>query len=122
MTVFENKCPLNSFSFLRFMIIKINKPKINIPNVKIVYHLILQVHSIYHNVSCVATTPTSFVCCKARLATKGFSFVCLHSIQQTNIVTNNEIIVVTNRKTFEIKLSKKNLVEAWYSLEQYIGW
>ena len=74
------------------------------------YHWSLQVHSIYCNVSCVATTPTSFMCCKARLATKVLSFICLHSIEITNIITNNEIIAVTNRKTFKVKLSKKTFL------------
>ena len=73
-------------------------PKIEKLNIKIVYPSILQAHSINCDVSCVATSPTSFICCKARLVTKVLSLLCLHSIDITNIVTNNEIIAVTNRK------------------------
>ena len=38
LTVFKNKCPVNSFTFLKFIITKIIKPKSNIPNIRIVYH------------------------------------------------------------------------------------
>ena len=76
-------------------------------NINIVYHCILQVPSIYHNVSCVATAPSSFLCCEARLATSILSFMCLPIMCMTNIVTSNKIIAVTNRKTLKIKLSKK---------------
>ena len=49
---FENRCPLNSFYLLAFRIIKITMPKIDIINMHIVYHWILQVHTI----SCVTET------------------------------------------------------------------
>ena len=52
--------------------------------------------------SCVDTIPTSFICCKARLATKVISFLCLHNIYMTNVVTSNKIIAVTKRKTSKI--------------------
>ena len=77
----RDKCPLNSFSFINFVIVKSVKPTSNIPSVKILYHCILQVHSIYCDVSCVVTVPTSFICCRARLVTKVLSFLCLHSIE-----------------------------------------
>ena len=72
-----------------------------IPSVKIVYCSTLQVHSIYCDVSCVVTAPTSFICCKARVVTNVLNFVCLHNIEITIIVTSNEIIAVTNRKIFK---------------------
>ena len=84
------------------MITKSIKPKIVKCNIKIVYHLIVQVHSIYHNVSYVVIIPTSFICSKARLATRDLSFICLHSIEITHIITKNEIITVTNKNTFKI--------------------
>ena len=116
--MFENKCPLNSFSFLSFVIIKSVKPKSNIPSVTIVYHCILQVHSIDHTVSCDVTTPIFFICCKARLVTKVLSFMCSQSIEITNIVTCNKIIAVTNRKTFN-KLLKKKFLQAILILYKY---
>ena len=60
----------------------------------------LQVHSISHIIetcSCLATTPTSLICCKARLVTKDFYFTCLHIIYITIVVPTNENIAVTNR-------------------------
>ena len=87
LTAFENRCALNSFNFLDFIMIKIINPKIDKLSMKIVYHWILHLHSIYHDVSCVATTPTSFICCKARLVTEVLSFVCLHNIEINNNVT-----------------------------------
>ena len=102
MTAFEDKCPLNIFSFLNFMITKSTKPQIDILNIKTVYHCILQVHSILCTGLAfffVATTPTSFICCKARLVTKVLSFLCLHNIFMTTVVTSNEIITVANRKS-----------------------
>ena len=36
--VLENRCPLNNFSFLAFMTMKIMMPKITKPNVAIMYH------------------------------------------------------------------------------------
>ena len=100
-TVFENRCPQDSFIFLAFRIMKIDMPKIDRLNMYIVYYWILQVHSIsciIEMCSCLATVPTSLICCKARLVTKDFNFVCLHIIYKTIIVTTNEIITVTNRK------------------------
>ena len=73
--------------------------KITKPNVTIVYHCILQVHSI----SCIIETCSRFasaplIYCKARLGTNDFNFACLHIIYITIDVTANEIIVVMNRK------------------------
>ena len=101
LTVFENRCPLNSFSFLDFRIMKITKPKIDKISMSMVYHCILPVHSIPCTIeacSCLGTMPTSFICCKARLVTRDLSFMCLHSIYITMVVTTNEIIALTNRK------------------------
>ena len=101
-TALENKCPLNSFNFLALRITKTTIPNIDIFNMHIVYHWILQVHSIPCNIeicSGLVTAPTSLICCKARLVTNDFNLVFLHIINKTIAVTNNEIIVVTNRKT-----------------------
>ena len=76
-----------------------------------VYHCILQVHSILSMISsCLVTAPTSFICCKARLATSVLSFMCLHTMYTTKVITNNEIITVTNRKTFIMKLFKNKFL------------
>ena len=77
-------------------------PKIDRLNVHTVYHWILQAHSIscvIEMCSCLANEPTPLICCKARLVTIDFNFVCLHIIYITIDVTTNEIITVTNRKT-----------------------
>ena len=61
LTALENKCPLNSFSLLDFRMTKGTKPKIDKLNIKIVYHGILQVHSIFGAklvLSCVTTALT----------------------------------------------------------------
>ena len=101
LTAFENKCLLNSFYFLAFRIMKIIVPKIDRLNMHIVYHWILQVHSIScvtETCSCLVTVPTSLNCCKTRLVTKDFNLVCLHIMHKTIDVTTNEIIAVINRK------------------------
>ena len=101
LTAVENRCPLNSFNFLAFRIMKIIMPKIDKPNMNIVYYCILQVHSIscvIETCSCLVTVPTSLICCKARLVTEDFNFVCLHIIYIIIYVTTNEVIAVTNRK------------------------
>ena len=77
LTALENKCPLNSLKFLDFRMTQSAKPKIDKLNIKILYLCILQVHSISCakvTLSCLATTPTSFICSKARLVTRGFNF------------------------------------------------
>ena len=51
--------------------------------------------------------PTSFICHKARLATRDIGFMCLHSIYMTMVVTTSEIIAVTNRKMPIVGLLKK---------------
>ena len=102
LTALEDECPLNSFSFLAFMTIKMIMPKITKPNVAIVYHFILQVHSISYIIeicSCLDTTSAHLICCKAILVTRDFNFVCLHTIYITTVVTTNDIIAVKNRKT-----------------------
>ena len=68
----------------------------------IVYPWISQVHStlcVIETCSCLATMPTSLICCKATLVNTDFYFVGLHIIYITVDVTTNEIIAVTNRKT-----------------------
>ena len=52
----------------------------------------------YQNGYCAAASPTPFPCCKARLAFKVLSSLCLHSIFITIVVTSSEIIAATNRK------------------------
>ena len=50
------------FSFLDCRMAKSSKAKIDILNIKIVYHCILQVHYIFNVISsCMVTTPTSFI-------------------------------------------------------------
>ena len=105
LAAFENRCPLKSFNFLAFRIMKIIMPKIDRLNMHIVYHWILQVHSIsciIKTFSCLATVPTSLICCKARLVTKDFSVVCLHIICITTDVSTNKITAVTNRKVSKV--------------------
>ena len=46
LTALENKCSLHSISFLDLRMTKSTKLKIEKPNIKIVYHCSLQVHSI----------------------------------------------------------------------------
>ena len=101
LTVFENRSPLNSLRSLDFLITKSTKPKINIPNIIIVYPCVLQVHAILCAgliFTYVATTPTSFICCKAKLTPKVLTFLCLHSIFMTIVVTSNGIIAVKTGK------------------------
>ena len=125
LTVFKNICPLNSFSFLNFMITKNIKLKSNILNIKIMYLWILQVHSIQCDASSVATTPTSFICCKARLVTKVLSFMCSHSTEVANIVTGIKIIAVTkwcaflaNQKfSFPLEFGEQSLLMSYVLLE-----
>ena len=60
LTAFENRCSLNSFNFLACRIMKIIIPNIDIINMYIVYHWILQVHSISYiteTCSCLVTVP-----------------------------------------------------------------
>ena len=55
-------------------------------NMHIVYYWILQVHSlscVIETCSCLVTMSTSLICCKARLVTKDFNLVCLHSLYKT---------------------------------------
>ena len=100
---FVNKCPLNSFNFLAFRIIKITIPNIDRLNMHIVYHWILQVHSIsciVETCCCLVTLSTSLNCCKVRLVTKNFNLACLHIMNRTIEVTTYDIMGVTNRKAF----------------------
>ena len=102
LTALENKCPLNSFNFQVFMTIKMIMPKITKPNVAIVYHCVLQVHSIScitEMFSCLDTASAPLICCKVTLVTRDFTFVCLHTIYMTIVVTTNNIIAVINSKT-----------------------
>ena len=80
---------------------KITIPNIDRLNTHIVYHWILQVHSItciFETCSCLVTASTSLNCCKVRLVTKDFNLACLHIMNRTIEVTTNEIIGITNRK------------------------
>ena len=100
----------NSFNFLAFGMMKTSVSKIDILNMNIVYHWILQVHSMSGNVeiySCLVTVSASVNCCKARLVTNDFYLVCMHIINITNEVTSNKIIVETNRKNIYSIIIKK---------------
>ena len=113
LTALENKCPLKSLSFLDFRMTKGTYPKINKLNIKIMYHCILQVHSISCTKvthSCLATALTSFICCKARLVTRDLSFMCLHIIYMTIVVTTNKIIALKSRKLSTVELLKKTFL------------
>ena len=72
---------------------KSTMPKIDRHNMYIVYHCILQVHSIscVIETSCLVTTPTSLNFCKVRLVTKDINLVCLHIIYKFIDVTSNDI-------------------------------
>ena len=70
-----------------------------------------KIHSIscvIETCSCLATMPSSLICCKARLVIKDFNFVCLHIIYKTIDKTTNEIIAVANRNVYSIIVKKKN--------------
>ena len=115
LTVFENRCPLNSVNFLEFRIMKIIMPEIDRLNIHIVYHWILQVHAIScitETCPCLDTVPTSLICSKARLVTKDFNYVCLPIIYIIIGVTTNEIIAVTNRKNRLSTIVKKEFLLA----------
>ena len=90
------------FNFLAFKMMETTIPNINILNMDVVYHWILQVQSIScikEICSCLVTAAASLNCCKTRLVTNDFNLVCLHIMNKTTEVTNNEIIEVKNRKT-----------------------
>ena len=81
---------------------KITIPNIDIINMHIVYHWILQVYSIScitETYSCLVNASTSLDCCIARLVTKDFNLVCLHIRYRTINVSTNKIIAVASRKT-----------------------
>ena len=87
-------------------------PQIDRANMHIVYHWILQVHSISSvNDTCshLVTMPTSFLCCKVRLVTKDFNFICLHIIYKVIDVTTYEIIAVTIRQNIYSIIIKKGI-------------
>ena len=77
-TALENRCPVSSPNFLDFRMTKVTNPKIDKLSIWIVYYCIIQVHSISCTIvtlSCSATTPTSFICCRAKLVTRVLSFM-----------------------------------------------
>ena len=45
---------------------------------------------------CLLITPTTLICCEARMDSKDCNFVPLHIIYKTIDVTTNKIIAVTN--------------------------
>ena len=69
----------------------------------------------------LVTTTTSFFAVKQDWLLAFLSFMCLHSMYITKIITNSEIITGTNRKkTSIVKLLKKkffyaNLSPYWYT-------
>ena len=71
------------------------RPKITNPNVAIVYHFVLQVHSIMS----MGTAFVPLICCNAILVTKDFNFASLHIMYITINVTTNNIITVMNKNT-----------------------
>ena len=86
-------------------------PNMDRHNMCIVYHWILQVPLISYIIetcSCLVTVYTSCNCCKAIWESNDFNWVCLHIINETN----NEIIAVTNRKTYTMLLLKKGIYVA----------
>ena len=84
------------------------RPKSDKLSIKIVYHCSLQAHSISGKMSSWwVTAPTSFICCKSRLVTIVLSFMCLHNMYITKVVTSIEIIAAMNRKISVVKLLKK---------------
>ena len=100
LTALGNRCPLHTFNFHVHRMTKTVRPKRDKLNMKMVYHCILQVHSIFGKISsCLVAAPTSFICCKARLVTTVLS---LHNMSITKVLTNSEIIAAVNRKTSEI--------------------
>ena len=101
---------LHSFNFHVHRMTKTIGPKRDKLSIKIVYHCILQAHSIFDQMSsCPFTAPTSFICCKARLVTRVLSFLYLHSMYNTKVLTKIEIITTMNRKTSVVKLLKKGV-------------
>ena len=92
---------------------KTTTPNIDILNIHIVHHWILQVHSISCNVEifyCLVTALTSLFCCKARLITNDFSLVCLHIINKTTLVTNNKNNSSNKKeKCLQCKIIKKGI-------------
>ena len=76
-------------------------PDITNPNIALVYHCVLQVHSIsFISKSCswLDTASAPLICCKAILVTKDLYFVCLHNMYISIAVITNDIKVVTKRK------------------------
>ena len=106
LTALQNKYPLHSFNVHVCRMTKPIRPKRDKLTIKIVYHCILQVHSIFGKMSsCPFTAPTSFICCKVRL-----EFVCLHNMYNTKVVTKIDIITAMKRKTSVVKLLKKEFL------------
>ena len=111
LTALENKCPLHSFHFHMQRTAKTIRPKSDKLSIKIGYHCNLQVHFISDEMSsCLVTAHTSFICCNARLVTRVLSYMCLHNMYNTKVVTNIEIITATNRKTSVVRLLKKEFL------------
>ena len=92
-TVLDNMYPLHSFDFLKCRTANITRP--TIVNAKFIYVQIL--HSVLTSF-CVITAPTSFTYCKARLATKLLSLLCLHNGYIAKVVTSREITAVANKQ------------------------
>ena len=87
-------------------------PNVDILKMHIVYHWILQVHSIScitEAYSCLVTASTPLNCCKAKLVTNCFNLVYLHIINIGTEVTNNWKIAATNRKMSTMELLQKKV-------------
>ena len=112
LTAFENRCPLNSFNFLAFRIMKITIPKIERLNMHIVYRWILKVHSILciiQTCSCLVTASTSLNYCKVRLVTKDVNLACLHIMYKTTDITTKNNSSNTQKNIYSI-ITKKGII------------
>ena len=100
MNAVEIKCPLHSFNICVHRMTKTIRPKGDKLSIKMVYHCIFQVHSIFGKISSfLVAAPTSFICCKAKLVTRVLSFMCFQNMYITKVVTSSEIITAVNRKS-----------------------
>ena len=87
------------------------QPKRDKLSTEMVYHCILQVHSVFGKTyPCLVTAPTSFICCAGRLVTRDLNFMCLHNMYITKGVTKSEIIATMKRKISVVKLLKREFL------------
>ena len=91
-------------------------PKVTIINIPMVYHCVLHVQSM----SLTSVASTVLIHCITMFVTKAFNLDCPC---MTYIITSVIIRVIsaTVNRSMSAKKLFRNLVEAWFSLEQYIG-